>query len=77
MSALHAFSNLQHARDALVQAYLAIADLPRCPARTGLLNGIVDVQQGVQNLNVFLQATYLEGQDEDETQDDYDIEDGS
>lgn len=77
MSALHAFSSLQHARDSLVQAYLAIADLPRSPARTGLLNGIMDVQQGVQNLNVFLQATYLEGKDEDETQVAHDIEDGS
>lgn len=56
---------------------MAVTDLPRSGARAGIQDALVDIQQGISNISVFIEATYLNNADPDETQDAEEIEDKS
>lgn len=77
MSAITAYRALESARNTIVQAYMAVTDLPRSGARAGIQDALVDIQQGISNISVFIEATYLNNADPDETQDAEEIEDES
>lgn len=73
MSAVTAKRALNNARDSMVAAYLAVTSLPHSQPRAGLIDGLLDLQRGLQNLLVYFDAVYQP--DMDETQDAVAVED--